>query len=114
MTALVILSSALICFQGQCYNALVGSKTPTGVFTVKHMLTKQAGYGGDILVFDETTTTAYAIHRVWLLNPSQHRAERLASNDPKMRKNVSMGCINVTSDVYDKLKDLKQVEIRQN
>jgi len=78
------------------------------------MLTKQLGYGGDVLVFKETENYAFAIHRVWLRNPTQHRAERLASDDPKKRQGVTMGCINVAPEVYDQLKDLKEVEIRQN
>lgn len=117
MTATILLYSALICFQApqsqqHCYPVLVGRSTPTGVFPVVHKLTKAPGYGGDILVFDETNTTAYAIHRLWLRNPAQHRLERLASNDPAQRRNVTMGCVNVAPEVYDELKDsLTQVEI---
>jgi uncharacterized membrane protein len=114
MVALIILSSALICFQGQCHHALVGSDTPTGVFSVVHMLTDQPGYGGDVLVFAQTKTTVFAIHRVWLRIPTQHRAERLASDDPIERKTVTRGCINVAPDIYDELQDLTTVEIRQD
>ena len=114
MNALVILSSALLCFHGHCYHALVGNKTPTGVFMVHHMLTKQAGYGGDILVFKEDKKYCYAIHRMWLGNPKQHRAEKLASNNQEQRKNVTLGCINVAPEVYDELKNLKKLEIRTN
>lgn len=115
MTALVILSSALICFHGQCYHILTGSKTPIGVFTVKHMLTEQRGYGGDVLVFYETDTSALAIHRVWLENPKEHRLQRLNSNDPNKRNHVTNGCINVSPQVYDLLvKDLTTIEIQEN
>jgi hypothetical protein len=118
MTAIVHLALATICYMHNgvniCHNALIGVKTPTGTFEVRHMLTKQPGYGGDILVYKETATNAFAIHRVWLGNPKQHRAERLASNDPNQRKHVTMGCINVTPEVYNELKDLTELEIRQN
>lgn len=112
MTATIFLYSALICFQGHCYPALVGKSTPTGTFHVTLKTTKAPGYGGDILVFKETSDRAYAIHRVYLRNPAQHRAERLASNDPTQRRNVSMGCVNVDPTVYDQLKgSLTEVEI---
>ncbi len=93
---------ALICFSGQCHHALVGKDTPVGSFKLKHMLTNQRGYGGDVLVFHEDRSYAWAIHRVWLLNPAQHRASRLRSDDPTVR-HITMGCINVEPDVYEKL-----------
>ena len=112
MIATILLYSALICFQGHCYHALVGKSTPTGVFTVVHKTTGDPGYGGDILEFDETEDRAYAIHRIWLLNAKQHRAERLASGDPAQRRDVTNGCVNVSPEVYNQLKDtLIQVEV---
>ena len=112
MIATILLNSALICFQGHCYHALVGRSTPIGVFPVVHKLTKAPGYGGDILVFDELSDRVYAIHRIWLRNPAQHRPERLASDDPSQRRGVTMGCVNVAPEVYNQLKDtLTQVEI---
>lgn len=112
MLATILLNSALICFQGTCYHALVGKSTPIGVFPVAHKRTLFPGYGGDILVFYELPDKVYAIHRVWLRNPVQHRAERLASPDPAQRRGVTMGCINVAPEVYEQLKDsLTMVEI---
>jgi hypothetical protein len=119
MTATILLYSALICFQApqqsqqHCYPVLVGRSTPIGVFPVVHKLTKSPGYGGDILEFYEGKTIVYAIHRLWLRNPAQHRPERLASSDPAQRRNVTMGCVNVAPEVYEELlKDsLTQVEI---
>jgi hypothetical protein len=114
MFAYVIISSALICFQGQCHPVLLGSKTPMGVFQVKHMATTEKGYYGDILVFSENEKSVLAIHRVWLLKPSEHRAARLKNPNPEQRKNITHGCINVSLEVYDKLKDLTELEIRKN
>ena len=83
-----------------------------GTFPVIHKLTKTPGYGGDVLVFEELPDRVYAIHRVWLRNPAEHRAERLASDDPAQRKDVTLGCINVAPEVFDQLKNsLTQVEI---
>lgn len=67
-------------------------------------ITKQPGYGGDVIQFYETDDAVYAIHRVWTLNPTQKRLERLKSSDPKERV-ITAGCINVEVDVYEKLKD---------
>ena len=112
MTATILLYSALICFQGHCHHALVGKSTPMGTFPVIHKLTKAPGYGGDVLVFEELPDRVYAIHRVWLRNPAEHRAKRLASDDPAQRKDVTLGCINVAPEVFDQLKNsLTQVEI---
>ena len=105
IVAFILLNSALICFQGHCYPALVGRLTPTGDFSVVHKSTKAPGYGGDILVFDELPDRVYAIHRMWLLIPSQHREERLDSADPLQRRNVTEGCVNISPEVYDQLKD---------
>ena len=108
MDIVVSLALATICFayQGidECHPVLLGGKhpTPRGEFVLERMLTDDAGYGGDILTFSETSTTIYAIHRVWMLNPKQKRMERLAS--PSTTDNfVTGGCINVHPDVYDKL-----------
>ena len=68
-----------------------------------HMATQQAGYGGDVLKFTETPTDWYAIHRVWLLKPEQHRLERLKSDNVAERITVTAGCVNVMPDVYEKL-----------
>lgn len=111
MTALVLLSSAVICLSGKCYPALVGRDTPTGVYKITKRLVVSPGYGGDVLQFKETDKYVYAIHRVWLLNPSQHRAERLKSSNVADRVNVTGGCINVSPDVYDKLQEIDTVDI---
>lgn len=99
---IVKLTAALICFLGQCYPALVGTHTPVGEFPLVWMATKDPGYGGDVLVFAQDTKGYYAIHRVWLLDPAQHRNFRIKSDDPEIRE-ITNGCVNVTPVVYEKL-----------
>lgn len=101
---LVKLAAALICFAGHCYPALVGVKTPVGIFPIVPMHTNLRGYGGDVLVFARDKAGYYAIHRVWLLNPNQHREDRLESGNPKDRL-ITNGCVNISPIVYVKLKD---------
>lgn len=102
---IVDLALATICFANQCYPALVGKDTPVGQFQMIERLTSQAGYGGDVLQFKETPEAWYAIHRVWTLKPSEHRAERLRSTDVKQRTTITHGCINIDPTVYMLLRD---------
>lgn len=98
----VNLALATICFLGQCHHALVGADTPTGTFQLRHYATNQPGYDGDVLVFKQTKNYAWAIHRVWLLDPAQHRNQRIKSDNPVFR-HITFGCINVEPQVYEKL-----------
>lgn len=100
---LVNLATASICFLNQCYPALVGPDTPAGQFRLEHVSTQEAGYGGDVLVFKESSDTVWAIHRVWLLDLRQRRLERLTSDKKSERTTVTLGCINVMPEVYEKL-----------
>lgn len=99
---------ATICFTTQpggaeeCHPVLVGADTPRGEFTINQRVTSSAGYGGDVLQFKEDKTGVWAIHRVYLLNPKEKRAERLRSLDPKQRQ-ITHGCVNVQPEVYMKL-----------
>lgn len=93
----VVITSALICFGGECYPALVGSDTPRGSFQTRLEATRLRGYGGDILTFHEDHAGRYAIHRTW-----QGR-ETLYSAPPARRRTVTKGCINVTPEVYARL-----------
>ena len=88
----------------ECHPILVGQNTPKGEFILNKRITESIGYGGDVLQFKETSDGVFAIHRVYLLNPKEHRAERLRSNDPANRK-ITFGCINVDSAVYNQLVD---------
>jgi hypothetical protein len=110
MSILVAVALATICFNYQgvkeCHPVLLGENntTPVGEYILSHYSTNAAGYGGDILVFKETKTELWAIHRVWLLNSKQKRLERLQSNNVQDRF-ISAGCINVSPEVYARLID---------
>lgn len=103
MDIIVSLTAATLCWAHQCYPALVGVHTLPGTYPVIQRYTDDPGYGGDVLKYDETPSTVYAIHRVWTLKPQEHRRERLASPNPKDRQNVTNGCINVDEVVYNAL-----------
>lgn len=66
-------------------------------------LTQANGYGGDVIQFYETETAVYAIHRLWRLNPKQRRELRIKDPDAKNHV-ITMGCINLDPEVYEKLK----------
>lgn len=94
----VFLATALICFEGECYPALVGSSTPRGEFVAERQVTRLRGYGGEILTFKETATDRFAIHRTW---PGR---ERLYANASVYRRSITNGCINVQPEVYARLR----------
>ena len=100
----VSILAATICFQGHCYPSLIGENTPMCTFGLIQRVTKDPGYGGDVLQFYETDKVVYAIHRVWTLKPKQNRELRLKSHDPSERV-ITKGCINVDPVVYDTLKN---------
>lgn len=102
----VNLTAATICFLGQCYPALVGNETPTGVFSFQHAAILAPGYGGDVLVYDiYKDGVPLSVHRVYLGNPRERRAERLRHPNPTARRAITNGCINVAPEVYDALVD---------
>lgn len=102
-TAVVVsLSKAVICFSALCHPALVGLSTPIGEFPLQHVATSEPGYHGDVIVYKETKEYAWAIHRLWLLDPAQKRAQRIESPNPKERV-ITMGCINLKDKTYSEL-----------
>lgn len=112
MIVTVYLSAAMICFAGQCSNALVGVKTPQGNFPLVQVKTDQPGYGGDVLAFAQDRSGLYAIHRVWLLSPAQRRAQRLQSSRASDRVGITGGCINVAPEVYERLSGATKLEVK--
>ena len=118
MSIIVYLALAKLCLMTpgeveECYPALVGNTTPVGTYTLSRVFVKAPGYGGDILVFKETPTEVFAIHRVWTLKPQQQRLHRLQSGVISDRRWVTGGCINIMPEVYDKLiKDYKNTTIK--
>ena len=97
----VDLALATICFAQSCYPVLVGP-TPKGEFTLTHYAVDDPKYGGDVLVFKQTKTLAYSIHRI--LDPKgQQREARLNSPYLRHRTKITNGCINVAPEVYEEL-----------
>lgn len=105
MDIFVSLTAATLCFAHQCYPALVGDRTIPGTYQIIRRYTESPGYGGDVLKYDESPSTVFAIHRVWTLRPSERRVWRLQANNPTVRVRVTNGCINIMPDVYDRLVD---------
>lgn len=101
---IVDLAAATICFLGSCHPMLYGNDTPIGEFEITQRITQTAGYGGDVLQFYETADGVYSIHRLWKLNPKQHRELRIKSLNPKDHL-ITNGCINVEPEVYEELVD---------
>jgi hypothetical protein len=99
---IVDVAAAIICFASTCHPALVGKDTPKGEFQLTHYSTKDPGYGGDILVFKETETELFAIHRVLDL-PGQQRLARLRSPYAEHRITITAGCVNIDPVVYEEL-----------
>jgi len=115
MSIIVSIALATICFTyngiEECHPVLLGKNipTPVGEFKMTQRLTKDPGYGGDVLQFYEDEKMVYALHRVWLLRPEQHRLDRLKSPNIKDRF-ISSGCINVEPEVYEKILDCCSTE----
>ena len=105
MVSIGILAST-ICFSvggiEECHPILAGRNTPVGTFSMVRMSTRKKGYGGDILVFKETETVLFAIHRLYTLNPKQKRKQRLSSKTTKDNI-ITDGCVNVDPSVYNRL-----------
>jgi len=111
MMLTLYLAAALLCTPDQCFPALVGRDTPVGHFSVIRRYVAAKGYGGDVLQFAETDREIMAIHRVWLGRPSERRAERLASNDERQRRDVTNGCVNVMPDVYERIVAARSITV---
>ncbi|WP_229437006.1 murein L,D-transpeptidase [Neisseria sp. CCUG17229] len=105
-------AKAELCFADdkQCHPVLIGKTTPKGTFPMTIMATKKSGYGGEVIGFKEERDFLFALHRVWLGKPSERRMERIAS--PLVADRVmTNGCINVTDNVYEKLRHYFTLEV---
>ena len=103
---------AELCFAdtGDCHRVLIGKTTPKGTFPLTVYSTDKAGYGGDIIGFKQEGDFLFALHRVWLGKPSERRRQRIAS-DRVAERIMTNGCINVTDDVYTRLKQYFLLEV---
>jgi len=99
----VILSAALLCYQGACYPALVGEETPTGTYQYYKVEVEDDLYKGSVGVFAKDSTGAYfAIHTIWEGKPEERRKLRIKSPASTERV-ITNGCINIEQFVYDML-----------
>ncbi len=94
----VFITTALVCFLGECFPALVGADTPRGEFILQLQARHERMFGGDIIVFKEDRTSVWAIHRAH----NDHRRKMLGG---AQRTGVTGGCVNVSADVYTRLRD---------
>ena len=100
--AVVNLDRAEICMESDCRPVLIGKETPRGEYTLQLATTDEKGYGGDVLVFKQDDTGAYAVHRIWTQKPSEKRLERIQQDTA--RRIITNGCINVDDETYNKLR----------
>ena len=101
--AVVDLDRAEICMESDCRPVLIGKATPRGEYPLQLAKTDDKGYGGDVLVFKQDDTGAYAVHRIWTQRPSEKRLERIQQQDAE-RRIITNGCINVDDETYNKLR----------
>ena len=100
--AVVDLDRAEICMESDCRPVLIGKATPRGEYPLQLARTDEKGYGGDVLVFKQDDTGAYAVHRIWTQKPSEKRLERIQQDAE--RRIITNGCINVDDETYNKLR----------
>ena len=100
--AVVDLDRAEICMESDCRPVLIGKATPWGEYPLQLVKTDEKGYGGDVLVFKQDDTGAYAVHRIWTQRPSEKRLERIQQDAE--RRIITNGCINVDDETYNKLR----------
>ena len=100
--AVVNLDRAEICMESDCRPVLIGKETPRGEYHLQLAKTDDKGYDGDVLVFKQDDTGAYAVHRIWTQRPSEKRLERIQQDTA--RRIITNGCINVDDETYNKLR----------
>lgn len=93
----VLLAKSLICFLGQCHPALVGERTPVGVYPMQYVELRAGGKAQHVLMFaPDKPGYVFAIHKA----PS---ARRRALLEARSTVKVTHGCINVSDAVFDAL-----------
>lgn len=99
----IFIAKALICFANTCHPVLLGPDTRPGTYEMNILHTQQAGYGGDVLMYDSNETMWYAIHRTYDYGAVRDRARLYRDTTPEQRM-VTAGCPNVEPHVYEELK----------
>lgn len=105
-------AKAELCFadSGDCHRVLIGKTTPKGRFPLTIYATDQKGYGDSVIGFKQEGDFLFALHRVWTQKPSERRLQRIASDNVAERI-MTNGCINVSDDVYERLKKYFFLEV---
>lgn len=105
-------SKAELCFAdtNDCHRVLIGKTTPKGLFGLNLVTTDKPGYGGEVIGFKQDGDFLFALHRVWTRKPSERRLERIVSDNVADRI-MTNGCINVSDDVYEKLRHYFVLEV---
>lgn len=103
---------AELCFADtqDCHKVLIGTTTPKGTFKLSLYATEKPGYGGEIIGFKQEGDFLFALHRVWTRKPAERRLERIASDNVGDRI-MTNGCINVSDDVYERLRTYFVLEV---
>ena len=107
--AVINLDRAEICMESDCRPVLIGKATPRGEYPLQLAKTDEKGYGGDVLVFKQDDTGAYAVHRIWTQRPSEKRIERIQQDTA--RRIITNGCINVDDETYNQLRQYSRLII---
>jgi hypothetical protein len=94
---ILYLSTMLLCLGIECWPALAGNDTLTGVYQLQLTPVEEPEYKGDVIVYRETATSIYAIHRTY---PGR---ENMYTLPDEKRRHVTNGCINVEPFVYERL-----------
>ena len=93
-----------------CFPVLIGKETPKGTFNLSIYTTNRKGYGGEILGFHQRGKELFAVHRVWLGNPSEKRDARIKSNEVADRL-ITNGCINISEEGYLRTRNMLVLKV---
>lgn len=105
MSVLIVsLALATACIGDTCFPVIVGRNTPVGQFSTYYAKTNQYGYSGEVLVFKETNTKIFAIHKPYSSPSRPNYRTNILLNGSVSERKISNGCINIPTDIFDKNK----------
>ena len=93
-----------------CFPVLIGKETPKGTFNLNIYITNRKGYGGEVLGFHQRGKELFAVHRVWLGNPSEKRDARIKSDEVADRL-ITNGCINISEEGYLRTRNMLVLKV---
>lgn len=114
-TAVVDIGKSELCvptsYRWECYPVLIGKDTPKGTFNLNIYKTSLKGYGGEVLGFHQEGRSLFAVHRVWLGNPSEKRDSRIKSDNVADRL-ITNGCININEKGYQAARKMLVLRVK--